>query len=44
MTYEDLMKPIFTDDPDRPLINGVIGNTSEHFAEHLETIEKMLEK
>ena len=42
-TFEDLMKPIFEDDPKkRPLIVGVIGNTSEHFAEHRETIEKML--
>ena len=42
ISFEDLMKPIFEDDPDRPLINGVIGNTSEHFAEHRETISKML--
>ena len=42
-TFEDLMKPIFQDDPtERPLLNAVIGNTSEHFAEHRETIEKML--
>jgi hypothetical protein len=45
MTYEDLMKPIFDDDSSkRPLIVGVIDNTSEHFAEHRETIEKMLNK
>jgi hypothetical protein len=42
--FEELMKPIFEDDPDRPLINGVIGNTSEHFAEHRETISKVLNK
>lgn len=41
-TFEDLMKPNFKDDPDRSLINEVIGNTSEHFAEHRETIAKML--
>ena len=41
-TFEDLMKPIFEDDPDRPLTNGVIDNTSEHFAEHCQTIAKML--
>ena len=41
-TFEDLMKPIFEDDPDRPLINGVIDNTSEHFAEHRKTISKIL--
>ena len=38
------MKPIFEDDPKWPLITGVIGNTSEHFAEHRETIEKVLNK
>lgn len=44
MTFGDLMQPIFDDDPSkRPLINGVIGNTSEHFTEHRVTIEKMLE-
>ena len=44
MTFGDLMQPIFDDDPSkRPLITGVIGNTSEHFEEHRETIEKMLE-
>ena len=41
-TFEDLMKPIFEDNPDWHLITGVIGNTSEHFAEHRETIEKVL--
>lgn len=42
-TFDDLMKPIFEDGPNRrPLIVGVIGNTSEHFAEHRETIEKIL--
>ena len=42
-TYEDLMKPIFEDDPNWLLITGVIDNTSEHFAEHCETIEKVLQ-
>lgn len=43
MTYEELMKPIFEEDPaKRPLIVGVIDNTNEHFAEHRETIEKVL--
>jgi hypothetical protein len=42
-TFENLMKPIFEDDPtQRLLIIGVIGNTSEHFAEHRETISKIL--
>ena len=43
MTFEDLMKPLRSDDPDQqPVINWVIGNTSDHFAEHRETIAKML--
>ena len=41
-TFEDLMKPIFEDDPDWFLIIGVIDNTSEHFVEHRETIQKVL--
>ena len=42
--FDDLLKPIFDDDPDKwPLLNGVISNTSGHFAEHRETIAKMLE-
>ena len=42
-TFDELMKPIFENDStERPLINGVIGNTSEHFSEHRETIEKVL--
>ena len=43
VTFEDLLKPMFKDDPTgRNLFIGVIGNTSEHFAEHRETIEKIL--
>lgn len=43
--FEDLKQPILDDDPaKRPLIRGVIDNTSEHFAEHRETIERMLKK
>ncbi len=39
--FEDLMKPRFPNDPDKqPLLNWVLGNTSEHFAEHRENIEK----
>lgn len=41
-TFEDLMKPIFEDNPDWTLITGVVNNTNEHFAEHRETIEKVL--
>lgn len=43
MSFEDLMKPRGADDPDkRPVLSSVLGNTSEHFEEHRETISKML--
>lgn len=43
MTFEDLIKPRFDNAPEEiPIINSVIANTSEHFAEHRETIAKML--
>jgi len=43
MTFDDLMKPRDENDPHKePIINWVIGNTSGHFAEHRETIEKIL--
>lgn len=48
MSWEDLMKPRRADDPaiwsseEQPLLNWVLGDTSEHFAEHRETIEKSM--
>ena len=43
MSFEDLMKPRHADDPEkRPLLLWVLGDSTEHFAEHRETIEKML--
>ena len=43
MTFEDLMKPRDADDPEkRPLVLWVIGNTTSHFSEHRETIEKAI--
>lgn len=43
MTFDDLMKPRYGDDPRRePIVNWVIGNTSDHFAEHRGTIAKKL--
>ena len=43
MSFEDLMKPRHINDPEkRPLLLWVIGDTSDHFAEHRETIGKML--
>jgi len=41
--FEELLAPRFPDDPDKqPLLNWVLGNTSEHFAEHRENIEKVM--
>jgi hypothetical protein len=43
MSFDDLMKPRHADDPEkRPLLMWVIGDTSDHFAEHRAVIEKML--
>ena len=43
MSYEDLLKPRHTDDPEkRPVLLWVLGDTTEHFSEHRQTIEKML--
>jgi hypothetical protein len=43
MSFENLLKPRHADDPEkRPVLMWVLGDTSEHFAEHRETIEKML--
>jgi len=41
ISFEDLMKPRHADDPEkRPLLNWVLGDTTDHFAEHRETIER----
>ncbi len=41
--FEDLMKPRHANDPEkRPLLMWVLGDTSEHFEEHRQVIEKML--
>ena len=43
MSFEELMAPRRADDPEkRPLLLWVLGDTSDHFAEHREVIEKML--
>ncbi len=43
MTFDDLMKPRFPDDPEKgPFMNWVRGNSFEHFAEHREYIERVL--
>jgi hypothetical protein len=43
MSFEDLLAPRHPNDPEkRPLLMWVLGDTSEHFAEHREVIERML--
>jgi len=43
MSFDDLMKPRHANDPEkRPLLMWVIGDTSDHFAEHRQTMERML--
>jgi len=43
MTFEDLLRPRHVNDPEkRPVLMWVLGDTTEHFAEHRETIEKNL--
>jgi hypothetical protein len=43
MPFEDLLKPRRADDPQkRPLVLWVLGDTSDHFAEHRASIEKVL--
>jgi hypothetical protein len=43
MSFEELLKPRDPNDPQkRPLLLWVLGDTSEHFSEHRQTIEKML--
>lgn len=41
MPFEDFLKPRHADDPEkRPLLLWALGDTTEHFQEHRETIEK----
>ncbi len=41
--FEDLLKPRHADDTEkRPVLLWVLGDTTEHFAEHRTTIEKVL--
>jgi hypothetical protein len=43
MSFDELLQPRFPDDPKkRPLLEWVLGNTSEHINEHRTSIEKML--
>jgi hypothetical protein len=44
MPFDDLMKPRHADDPEqRPVLLWVLGDTTDHFAEHRATIEKTFE-
>jgi hypothetical protein len=44
MPFTDLMKPLRDNDPEKqPVIQWVLGNTSEHFVEHRATIEKVIQ-
>jgi len=43
MSFADLMKPLYPDDPQaRPLIGWVIGNTYEHYREHRNYIRTLI--
>ena len=43
MTFEDMLKPRHADDPEkRPLLLWILGDTTKHFSEHRETIEKAM--
>jgi hypothetical protein len=45
MSWDDLMKPRHDDDPEkRPVLMWVLGDTTEHFLEHRETIEKAIKE
>lgn len=42
MSFEELLVPRHADDPEkRPVLLWVLGDTTEHFAEHRATIEKI---
>ena len=41
--FETFLQPRHPDDPERrPLLDWILGDTSEHFAEHRATIQKLL--
>lgn len=43
MKFEELLLPRHADEPEkRPVLMWVLGDTTDHFAEHRATIEKML--
>ena len=43
MSFEEMMKARFPDEPEkRPVMNWILGNTTEHFVDHREYIEKIV--
>jgi hypothetical protein len=43
MPFEAVLQPRHADDPERqPVLNWILGDTTEHFAEHRATMEKLL--
>ena len=43
MSFEELISPRWPDDPEkRPLVLWVLGDTTDHFQEHRQTIEKSM--
>ena len=44
--FEDLLRPLLPERADSPslLVMGILNNTRDHFAEHRETLEKVLAK
>jgi hypothetical protein len=45
MSFEDFMKPRHADDLEkRPLVLWIMGDTTDHFAEHRETIERTIKE
>jgi len=43
MPFEALLQPRHADDPERqPLLRWILGDTTEHFAEHRATLERLL--
>jgi hypothetical protein len=42
--FEELLKPRYPDQPERgPLLAWILGDTSEHFAEHRANMEKVVQ-
>jgi len=45
MSWDDLMKPRHADDPEKhPVLMWVLGDTTDHFLEHRETIERAIKE